>query len=278
MVKSQPIFTDVEVREATLDDVIGLVYVQATTWIKDFQSPENGITEADLRSIDFHHKVRDWQHLILSANYRVWVAARPDEIVGFIAARPDEIVGFIAARKDETAAEIYEQCILPAYQRHGIGSKLLEQAISWIGQLPTTLRIISYNQKGVAFYKKHGFRVSTIGEVDFLRLPTGKSIATIEMTNAPQETSLSPSQPIQGLDTMSKPHKQLVGRSELAKISNVRASTIKFYTEIGLLPYQQAEARLARRYELDKALARLQEIQELRQQGLSVKQISERLQ
>jgi hypothetical protein len=71
--------------------------------------------------------------------------------------------------------------------------------------------------------------------------------------------------------------KDLVGRNELAKLSGMRASTIKHYTEIGLLPFEQKETRLARRYNSEAALKRLEEIKQLKDQGLSISEIQQRL-
>jgi len=64
-----------------------------------------------------------------------------------------------------------------------------------------------------------------------------------------------------------------IKRTDLAKLAGVRWSTIEYYSNIGLLPYEQTEKRRARYYYKDQALARLQEIQKLKDQGLSIEQI-----
>lgn len=64
-----------------------------------------------------------------------------------------------------------------------------------------------------------------------------------------------------------------LSRKALAKQTGVRESTIKFYSELGLLPYRQAGEGLARRYDLGEAMARLREIQALKAQGLSIHDI-----
>jgi DNA-binding transcriptional MerR regulator len=65
--------------------------------------------------------------------------------------------------------------------------------------------------------------------------------------------------------------------SELVRLSGVRYSTIKYYTEEGLLPFEQEDTRLTRRYHREKALARLVELRQWRQEGLSIKEIKENL-
>ena len=60
---------------------------------------------------------------------------------------------------------------------------------------------------------------------------------------------------------------------ELAKVSGVRQSTLKFYTEIGILPFDQDGKRLIRRYKKDEALKRLDEIKKLKEKRLTIKEM-----
>ena len=61
---------------------------------------------------------------------------------------------------------------------------------------------------------------------------------------------------------------------ELARLTDVRYSTLKFYTEEGMLPFYQAEENLTRRYRREESVARLQYIRDLRKQGRSVPEIN----
>ena len=69
----------------------------------------------------------------------------------------------------------------------------------------------------------------------------------------------------------------LIGRKQLAELTGFRDSTLKFYSEEGLLPYHQAGTGLARRYDRREAASRLQEIENLQSLGLSIEQIKNRL-
>ena len=60
---------------------------------------------------------------------------------------------------------------------------------------------------------------------------------------------------------------------ELVRLSGVRYSTLKFYTEEGLLPFQQAEENLTRRYRRQESLLRIREIRALRAEGRSIPDI-----
>ena len=64
---------------------------------------------------------------------------------------------------------------------------------------------------------------------------------------------------------------------ELVRLTDVRYSTLKFYTEQGMLPFQQAEENLTRRYKLEESIRRIQWIKALRQEGKSIQQIKQML-
>lgn len=61
--------------------------------------------------------------------------------------------------------------------------------------------------------------------------------------------------------------------SELAEINGVRYSTIKYYTELGLLPFEQMGKKLAKYYPTKEASQRLKEILKLREKGQSIPDI-----
>ena len=61
--------------------------------------------------------------------------------------------------------------------------------------------------------------------------------------------------------------------SELAELNNVRYSTIKFYSELGLLPFEQQGKRLAKYYPAKEASQRLKEILKLREKGQTIPDI-----
>jgi DNA-binding transcriptional MerR regulator len=69
--------------------------------------------------------------------------------------------------------------------------------------------------------------------------------------------------------------KEFLKKNELANISGVRPSTIKYYSEIGILPFQQQDVRLHRVYDRVASLERIKEIKGMKRKGFSVKQIVE---
>ena len=60
---------------------------------------------------------------------------------------------------------------------------------------------------------------------------------------------------------------------ELVRLSGVRYSTLKFYTEEGMLPFAQAGENLTRRYKREESLARIERIKALRAGGRSVPEV-----
>ncbi len=66
---------------------------------------------------------------------------------------------------------------------------------------------------------------------------------------------------------------KLLKLSELAELNGVRYGTIKYYSELGLLPYEQKEERLNRYYPVKEASQRLKEIIKLRKKGKSIPEV-----
>ena len=60
---------------------------------------------------------------------------------------------------------------------------------------------------------------------------------------------------------------------ELVRLTGVRYSPLKFYTEEGLLHFEQAEENLTRRYRRQESVARITLIRSLRAEGKSIPEI-----
>ena len=61
--------------------------------------------------------------------------------------------------------------------------------------------------------------------------------------------------------------------SELAELCGVRYSTIKYYSELGLLPFEQKGERLAKYYPAREASQRVKEILKMRKQSKTIPDI-----
>ncbi|MBW4839713.1 MULTISPECIES: helix-turn-helix domain-containing protein [Paenibacillus] len=70
---------------------------------------------------------------------------------------------------------------------------------------------------------------------------------------------------------------EFVTIGELARLTATRYSTLKFYTEEGMLPFEQAEENLTRRYRREETVERISWIKQLRSEGMSVPEIKTKL-
>lgn len=59
-------------------------------------------------------------------------------------------------------------------------------------------------------------------------------------------------------------------QAQVADKLGIRASTIKYYTQLALLPYEQEGTRGHKRYELETVKERIELIRQLRDKGLNM--------
>lgn len=64
---------------------------------------------------------------------------------------------------------------------------------------------------------------------------------------------------------------------ELVRLTSVRYSTLKYYTEEGILPFEQAEEKLTRRYNRIESINRILLIRDLRNNGKTISDIKKLL-
>ena len=68
---------------------------------------------------------------------------------------------------------------------------------------------------------------------------------------------------------------EYVSIGELARLTGCRYSTLKFYTEEGMLPFEQEDTNMTRRFPRKKAADRINEIRKLREEGKGIPEIKE---
>ena len=66
---------------------------------------------------------------------------------------------------------------------------------------------------------------------------------------------------------------EYIRQTELAELNGVRPSTVKYYSELGLLPYKQHGEGLSKFYHREDSTKRLKEILDLKKQGKSIMEI-----
>jgi len=68
---------------------------------------------------------------------------------------------------------------------------------------------------------------------------------------------------------------EFVTIGELVRLTGTRYSTLKFYTEEGMLPFEQAGQNLTRRYNRVKAIEWISLIKKLKSEGQTIPQIKD---
>lgn len=64
---------------------------------------------------------------------------------------------------------------------------------------------------------------------------------------------------------------------ELARLTGSRYSTLKFYTEEGMLPFEQEGGGLTRRYRRVESVKQIERIRAMREGGMPVPEVKARL-
>jgi len=165
---------DINIADSTLGDEKDLVFVLKTTWLATYPNKEHGITKGDILTKDFdsEKKISTWRDTIKNSGKKSKYIC--------VAKHNNKVVGFCLASKKKGLNELGVLYILPDYQRMGIGIKLMDRAVDWLGRKKKIfLKVASYNKNAIAFYKKYGFVKTGVTSSD--RLINGKVMPEIEM-------------------------------------------------------------------------------------------------
>lgn len=138
----------ITVQPAKIEDIKQIKQVLVETWIDTYQS---------FIPVEVIRKITALWH-----KPETLAAEMENESVCFAVAKDEnnDILGLLTAdrREDEiiTVSRLY---VLPAYQRRGIGPKLLDACIAaFPGAGYLRLLVEADNEKGLAFYRKQGFK------------------------------------------------------------------------------------------------------------------------
>ncbi len=157
----------ITVQPAEIDEVQQIKQVLSETWIDTYSS---------FLPMDVIHKITTLWH-----SPEGLAAEIGDERVCFSVAKDEHgaILGLVTAgRPTDEVVYIARLYVLPGHQRHGIGAKLLDACVSFFSGFQTLrLDVEAQNEKGLAFYRKQGFR-ETSRKVEELE---GISLEVVEM-------------------------------------------------------------------------------------------------
>lgn len=142
---------EIEIKEATTDDVFGISDVQKESWLATYPNKEFGITKEDILSENFHSEGRIEKRIDIIKNTN-------SNTKFFVAKDGEKVVGYCCAQKFEDFNKIKSIYILPDFKRRGIGKGLLNKAFEFFeDNKPIKLSVAIYNQNAIDFYEKLGF-------------------------------------------------------------------------------------------------------------------------
>lgn len=68
---------------------------------------------------------------------------------------------------------------------------------------------------------------------------------------------------------------EYVSIGELVRLADSRYSTLKFYVEEGMLPFEQEDSNLTRRFKRIESVEIIEEIKTMREKGMTIPQVKD---
>jgi len=166
---------EIVITKAGVGDEVGIAFVRKETWLATYPNEKLGITKANILEKDFEskEKLEEWAKTIKENGLK-------DRFV-VCAKHNGKIVGFGAGGKEECCNELRALYLLPKWHRKGIGRRLVESVLQWLGkEKKIIVKVAEYNDNAIGFYKKFGF-VENRNKSETKIMPSGKVIPEIEM-------------------------------------------------------------------------------------------------
>lgn len=177
----------IEVERAKPEDAEAVFDVQRQTWLATYPNDEFGITYEDIRKrLEGENgelipqKVQRWKEGIESSGERRET---------FVVRENGKIIGFVAPGIVNEQRRIGAIYVLPEAQGKGIGGALLKKSIEWHGRNEDIfLRVASYNQNAIDFYRRNGF-IETDNKIEDDGTPPIPEIEMVLKAENPQTQS-----------------------------------------------------------------------------------------
>lgn len=162
-----------EIREATVEDINGILDIQAIVWPILHADEKEGISKKDvvvLMEPKSEDMAKVWKRVISTHRDK---AGESDT---WVAKDSDKIIGFCYAVKEPNRGQIRSLYVLPEYQNSGVGSKLMNCMLNWLGD---SMDITLESHKAIKFFEKFGFKKT--GKTSVQKLKSGKEIVEYKM-------------------------------------------------------------------------------------------------
>lgn len=147
-----------EIVPATEADVVGIGVAHLASTKEAYLNPAIGITDEWM-----DHAWGKFAEESGNQHRRGTIAEAqqdPDHVL-YLAARDrgGEVVGFVHATKTDKLARLEGLYLLSSAHGSGLADQMMEQAVEFAGNLPIELEVVTYNDRAINFYKKHGFEL-----------------------------------------------------------------------------------------------------------------------
>jgi ribosomal protein S18 acetylase RimI-like enzyme len=173
-----------QIRRGTTKDATEIWEIEKNSWLETYANERLGITR-DTLSEHLQGKNGELNKVKISE----WSTklALSQERTSFVAVNHGHIIGFIAPFiEDDGVHRLGNLHLSPGYKRSGIGTRLLQESLTWHGKNDVYLYLVAYNNGAFSFYKKHGFIEIERGYATKERLPHGLLIPNIKMMKPKQ--------------------------------------------------------------------------------------------
>jgi GNAT superfamily N-acetyltransferase len=142
----------VEVRSATTADLPAIVCIGHEAWRDSYGDL------LDTTTIDRY----------LSASYSLdGICTRLDDHPIFVAADADHVAAFADIIMEPDRIIVAEICTIDEWRRHGLASKLIDEAQQLGPDLPVSADVVLGNQAAECFYEQLGFVPGETVQIDF---------------------------------------------------------------------------------------------------------------
>lgn len=169
-----------QIIQATEQHISAIRSVERQTWLETYPNKSLGITRKDIAKKFAHDDSPSGRPLWLAERVAQFENARYN---AWVACAEDEVVGYCIAEKEQTQNRIKALYILPAFQKQGIGTALVEVACAWLGiDKKIYINVASYNSRAIAFYQARGFVKTDVSVSDEVAvISSSRVIPEIEM-------------------------------------------------------------------------------------------------
>lgn len=160
----------IEIRKAEPRDAKPWAKIRKECWLQVYPNEKYNITREDilLKDFDSPEAIESWQDSFLNrTDCKYYSAIIDDKIVGMCISYPYH----------EDYNEIGALYIDISCQKKGIGRTLMERAFEdFDNTKKTILKVVTYNDNAIGFYKHMGFRIVGPFDDPHGHLPNGKKL------------------------------------------------------------------------------------------------------